>query len=87
MISGDKSELTKDFAIIEEIGLKNRFFSVAGAIDKNDPKFKALTPYQQYVFDIIHSTDLFDMVPKQNVIKTYYINTDQKMFGGRRKLK
>lgn len=79
--SFDKSKLTEDFAIIEEIGLKNRFFSVARAIDKNDPNFKKLKPYQQYVFDLIHSTDLFDMEPKRNVIKTYIINTDQKMFG------
>jgi hypothetical protein len=86
-ISADKSELKEDFAIIEEIGLKNRFFSVVRAIDKNDPKFKKLTPYQQYVFDLIHSTDLFDMEPKPNIIKIYSINTDQIIFGGRKKLK
>ena len=86
-ISADKSELKEDFAIIEEIGLKNRFFSVVRAIDKNDPKFKKLTPYQQYVFDLIHSTDLFDMEPKPNIIKIYSINTDQTIFGGRKKSK
>lgn len=87
MISFDKSELTKDFAIIEEVGFKNNFFSTKGAIDKNDPKLKELTPYQQYVLDLIHSTDLFDREPKHNVIKEYIINTNQKMFGGRKKLK